>query len=114
MIGRNIQLQFAIIEFEYGDPKEGEMLFDAILLACPTAVNVWTHYADQLVKKGFIESARSVLEKATSQNLNFNDMQILFDKFKNFEKIYGTEETLQSVNNKLSQYITVDLDGKLS
>lgn len=101
----NKLVQFAIMEFKYGEQCQGEVLFETILSSYPGRVDVWNSYVDQLVKKGCIDSARRVLERATSQRLNLVKMRSLFKKFRDFEKTHGTEETLQQIKDALTEYV---------
>lgn len=98
-------VQFAILEFKCGEQNEGEVLFETILSSYPGRIDVWNSYVDQLVKKGCIDLARRVLERATSQRLNLVKMRSLFKKFSDFEKAHGTEETLQQVKDALTEYV---------
>lgn len=101
-----MMVQFAIMEFKYGEQNQGEVLFETILSSYPERVDVWSSYVDQLVKKGCIDLARHVLERATSQRLNMVKMRSIFKKFRDFEKVHGTEETLQQVKDALNDYVT--------
>lgn len=98
-------VQFAIMEFKYGDQYQGEMMFESILYSYPTKVNVWNTYVDQLVKKGNIDFARRVLEKAIYQSMSLTKKRSLFRKFMDFEKAHGNEETLQQVKDALMEYV---------
>lgn len=98
-------VQFAIMEFKYGEQNQGEVLFETILSSYPGRVDVWNSYVDQLVKKQCIDSARRVLERATTQRLSLMKMRSLFKKFRDFEKLHGTEESLQQVKDALVEYV---------
>lgn len=98
-------VQFAIMEFKYGEQNQGEVLFETILSSYASRVDVWSSYVDQLVKKGCIDSARRVLERATAQKLSLMKMRSLFKKFRDFEKAHGTEESLQQVKEALTEYV---------
>lgn len=105
LIDVDMLVQFAIMEFKYGEQSQGEVLFETILSSYPGRVDVWNSYVDQLVKKSCIDLARRVLERATAQRLSLMKMRSLFKKFRDFEKAHGTEETLQQVKDALSEYV---------
>ncbi|XP_018325003.1 protein RRP5 homolog [Agrilus planipennis] len=54
--------KFAIMEFNYGEPEQGEALFETIIQSVPQRVDVWCTYVDQLVKQNKIDLARRVLD----------------------------------------------------
>lgn len=53
---------------------------------------------------------RAILNKATSQKLNFKKMKLLFKKYEQFENKYGNEET-QNFRKKLLQEYASQFDN---
>lgn len=101
----NIIVRFAIMEFKYGEPDQGCAIFETILTTDPRKVNIWVTYVDQLVTKGRIEEARQVLERSVYQKLPLKSMKSLFMKFRKFEEVHGTPETVEAVKQRAQDYI---------
>ncbi|XP_028139562.1 protein RRP5 homolog [Diabrotica virgifera virgifera] len=102
----DIIVQFALMEFNYGEPHYGSHIFEAILSSDPKKVTIWTMYVDQLVKKGKIDEARQVLDRSVSQHLPVKSLKSLFLKYKMFEETYGNPETVQEVKEKVKELMS--------
>ncbi|XP_076269943.1 ribosomal RNA Processing 5 isoform X1 [Rhynchophorus ferrugineus] len=100
----NIIVQFAVMEFKFGEEEQACAIFESILTTDPKKINILFTYVDQLVKKGQIEQARQVLERSVLQKLPLRSMHSIFMKFKKFEQEHGTEETLENVKIKAQEY----------
>ncbi|KAF5277696.1 hypothetical protein FQR65_LT03676 [Abscondita terminalis] len=98
-------VQFAIMEFNYGEKHHAEALFETILQSNPKRVDVWSTYVDQMIKKENIEGARRVLERAVSQHIPPKKMKTLFKKYKDLELRHGDEERVAHVVNLARQYL---------
>ncbi|KAK4880366.1 hypothetical protein RN001_008512 [Aquatica leii] len=98
-------VQFAIMEFNYGERHHAEALFETILQLNPKRVDVWSTYVDQMIKKENIEGARRILERAVSQSIPAKKMKTLFKKYKELEIKYGDEESVAHVIDLARQYL---------
>lgn len=98
-------MQFAIMEFQYGDLDLAIADFEKILDAHPGKVHIWTVYIDQLVKKKEIKAARRVLDRAICQKLPAKSMKTLFQKYLAFEEKHGTPENVEAVKSRASEYV---------
>ncbi|KAK5647128.1 hypothetical protein RI129_005592 [Pyrocoelia pectoralis] len=101
----DLVVQFAIMEFNYGEKHHAEAMFETVLQSNPKRVDVWSTYVDQMVKKDNIDGARRVLERAVCQNIPPKKMKILFKKFKDLELKVGNEEGVQHVVDLAKQYL---------
>lgn len=101
----NMIVRFAIFEFQYGEVDKGCAIFETILATHSKKVNIWVTYIDQLIKAKRIDQARQALERVVSQPLSLKYMRPLFVKFRKFEKVYGTPETLESVKQRAQAYV---------
>ncbi|XP_072376848.1 rRNA biogenesis protein RRP5-like [Diabrotica undecimpunctata] len=102
----DIIVQFALMEFNYGEPDYGSAIFETMLSSDPKKVTIWTMYVDQLVKKGKIDEARQVLDRSVSQHLPVKSLKTLFLKYKAFEEIHGNPETVQEVKEKVKELMS--------
>ena len=55
-----ITSKFAQIEFRYGEAERGKTMFETILSNFPKRTDLWSVYADQLIKTADIDSARAL------------------------------------------------------
>ena len=53
--------RFAQYEFKYGEPERGRTMFESLLSSYPKRVDLWSVYADMLLKKGDLDAVRCVL-----------------------------------------------------
>jgi len=100
----NLLVQFAVMEFNYGEANHGEALFETIIQTDPKRVDVWCTYIDQLIKLNKIDLARNVMQRAAGQKLTYKKMKTLFKKYHSFEKTYGDEDSLEQVKKLLQEY----------
>jgi len=101
----NIIIRFAIMEFKYGEQDQGCAIFETVLMSDPRKVNIWVTYVDQLIKKNCTNEARQVLERAVCQKLPLRSMKSLFMKFRKFEEVYGTPQTVEVVKQRAQDYV---------
>ncbi|KYN28988.1 Protein RRP5 like protein [Trachymyrmex cornetzi] len=101
----NLLVRFANLENKLGDKERAQTLFENILSSYPKRIDVWSCYVDCLIKSKDIDLARKVLEQACVQTLSPRKMKILFMKFVNFEKKYGTSEAVTRVRQMAADYV---------
>merc|ERR1719436_955745 len=100
--------KFAQIEFRYGESERGKTMFETILANYPKRTDLWSVYADQLVKIGDRESARALFRRMATLNLQAKKMKFLFKKWLDFETGHGTEAGVSEVKQSAQRY----LEGK--
>ncbi|KAF2896680.1 hypothetical protein ILUMI_09495 [Ignelater luminosus] len=98
-------VQYAIMEFEYGEKAHAEALFETVLQNEPKRVDIWCTYVDQVIKKADIDTARNILEKSVSQDIPAKKLKVLFKKYIDFEKAHGTPEQLEHVMQLAKNYV---------
>lgn len=101
----NLMVRFAIMENKFGDKERSQTLFEQILSSYPKRVDIWSCYVDSLIKSNDIDIARRVLERTVIQTLPPRKMKILFKKFINFEEQYGTQESVNHVQQMAAEYV---------
>jgi len=100
--------KFAQIEFRYGEPERGKTMFETILSNYPRRTDLWSVYADQLVKTGDIDAARALFKRMATLGLQAKKMKFLFKKWLDFETGHGTESGISEVRQAAQRY----LEGK--
>jgi len=100
--------KFAQIEFRYGEAERGKTMFETILANYPKRTDLWSVYADQLVKTGELEAGRALFRRMSTLDLQAKKMKFLFKKWHDFEAGHGTEAGLSEVKQAAQKY----LEGK--
>ena len=100
--------KFAQIEFRYGEAERGKTMFETILANYPKRTDLWSVYADQLVKTGDLEAARALFKRMSTLELQAKKMKFLFKKWLDFESGNGTEAGVSEVKQAAQKY----LEGK--
>ena len=100
--------KFAQIEFRYGEAERGKTMFETILANYPKRTDLWSVYADQLVKTGDLDSARALFRRMSTLNLQAKKMKFLLKKWHDFEAGHGTEAGVSEVKQAAQRY----LEGK--
>ena len=100
--------KFAQIEFRYGESERGKTMFETILANYPKRTDLWSVYADQLVKTGDLDSARALFQRMATLDLQAKKMKFLFKKWLDFETGHGTEAGVSEVKQAAQKY----LEGK--
>merc|ERR1719348_871359 len=104
----SITSKFAQIEFKFGDPERGKTMFETILSNYPRRTDLWSVYADQLVKAGDGEAARLLYRRIATLSLQARKMKALFKKWLEFETVHGSESGVSEVKLSAQKY----LEGK--
>merc|ERR1719436_121214 len=100
--------KFAQIEFRYGEAERGKTMFETILANYPKRTDLWSVYADQLVKTGELEAGRALFRRMSTLDLQAKKMKFLFKKWHDFEAGHGTEAGVSEVKQAAQKY----LEGK--
>ena len=97
--------KFAQIEFRYGEAERGKTMFETILANYPKRTDLWSVYADQLVKTGDLEAARALFKRMATLELQAKKMKFLFKKWLDFESGHGTETGVSEVKLAAQKYL---------
>jgi rRNA biogenesis protein RRP5 len=97
--------KFAQLEFKHGSPERGRTIFENILATYPKRVDIWSIYLDMEMRTELREKIRNLFDRAVSLNLSSKKMKFFFKRYLNFEKQYGTPETVESVKQKAQDYV---------
>ena len=100
--------KFAQVEFRYGESERGKTMFETILANFPKRTDLWSVYADQLVKIGDLDSARALFKRMSTLDLQAKKMKFLFKKWLDFESGHGTESGVNQVKQAAQKF----LEGK--
>lgn len=111
-----ITVRFGLLEFKSGDAERGKTVFETVLGNYPNRTDLWSVYADALVKAGQTEAARSVYERMVMLRLQPKKMKFFFKKFLAFEEAHGDQQGVDRVRKKALEYVegTMGLGGVIS
>lgn len=97
--------RFAQYEFKYGEPERGRTMFESLLSSYPKRVDLWSVYADMLLKKGDLDAVRELLERAIHLKASAKKIKFLFKRFLDFEKQHGTPAGVEAVKEKARVFV---------
>ncbi|XP_013409500.1 protein RRP5 homolog isoform X4 [Lingula anatina] len=97
--------KFAQMEFQHGEAERGKTMFENILSNYPKRTDLWSVYIDMMIKVGELEPVRHLFERVINLNVSAKKMKFFFKKFLEFEKKYGSEETVDAVKRKAVDYV---------
>jgi len=97
--------KFAQLEFKFGSPERGRTIFENILATYPKRVDIWSIYLDMEMRTQLRDKIRNLFDRAVSLNLSSKKMKFFFKRYLNFEKQYGTPETVEHVKQKAQDYV---------
>lgn len=104
--------RFGRLELEIGESERGRTLFESLLDAYPKRTDIWSVYVDLLVKRGRVEEARSVLERATQAPLSAQKIRGFFKRWLELEMSSGTAKSAAAVKEKAQLFVS-QLQAKL-
>ncbi|XP_064601057.1 protein RRP5 homolog [Liolophura sinensis] len=97
--------KFAQLEFKFGEAERGKTMFENILSNYPKRTDLWSVYIDMVTKLDEVDMARQLFERVINLKLSVKKMKFFFKKYLDFEKSYGTEESMLSVKQKALEYV---------
>uniref|UniRef100_A0A8B9T6W0 Protein RRP5 homolog n=1 Tax=Anas platyrhynchos TaxID=8839 RepID=A0A8B9T6W0_ANAPL len=97
--------RFAQLEFRFGDTEHAKALFDSTLNSYPKRTDIWSIYMDIMIKHGSQKEVRDIFEKVIHLNLAPKKMKFFFKRYLDYEKKYGTEETILAVKTAALEYV---------
>jgi len=97
----NIVQKFARLEFEYGDAEKGKTIFEQTLKLYAKRGDIWSVYADLLMKYEGLDQAINVLERGLSEITKKHGRNHLIKRIVYMEERRGDAEKAQEWRNKL-------------
>ncbi|XP_006273719.2 protein RRP5 homolog [Alligator mississippiensis] len=97
--------KFAQLEFQFGDPDHAKALFESTLNSYPKRTDIWSIYIDMLIKHGSQKEVRDVFERVIHLSLAPKKMKFFFKRYLDYEKKYGTADTIQAVKAAALGYV---------
>lgn len=73
--------QFALLEFEFGDPERGRTLFEALLSVSPKRIDIWNVFVDQEIKQADSSKISQLFERILQQKLSMKQAKFFFKKW---------------------------------
>lgn len=78
---REFTKQFALLEYELGNPERGRTLFEALVDAAPKRVDIWNVYIDQEIKQGDEAKFSALFERVLQQKISMKQAKFFFKKW---------------------------------
>uniref|UniRef100_A0A8C3T665 Protein RRP5 homolog n=1 Tax=Chelydra serpentina TaxID=8475 RepID=A0A8C3T665_CHESE len=97
--------KFAQLEFHFGDPEHAKAIFESTLSSYPKRTDVWSIYIDMMIKHGSQKEVRDIFERVIHLSLAAKRMKFFFKRYLDYEKKYGTSETIQAVKVAALEYV---------
>lgn len=97
--------KFAQFEFKFGDVERGKTMFENILSNYAKRTDLWSVYIDMMIKVGDPDPVRQLFERVINLNVSAKKMKFFFKKYLDFEKEYGSTETVNAVKLKAIDYV---------
>ncbi|POI29567.1 hypothetical protein CIB84_006683, partial [Bambusicola thoracicus] len=97
--------RFAQLEFRFGDPEHAKALFESTLNSYPKRTDIWSIYMDIMIKQGSQKEIRDIFERVIHLNLAPKKMKFFFKRYLDYEKKYGTTETVMAVKTAALEYV---------
>ncbi|KAK2175873.1 hypothetical protein NP493_701g01000 [Ridgeia piscesae] len=97
--------KYAQMEFKFSEPERGRTMFENILSNYPKRCDLWSVYIDMLTKLGDPEPVRQLFERVIQLKVSVKKMKFFFKKYLEFEQRHGTEESVEAVKQKATDYV---------
>ncbi|XP_077205715.1 protein RRP5 homolog [Paroedura picta] len=97
--------KLAQLEFRFGDPEHGKAIFENTLSTYPKRTDIWSIYIDMMIKHGTQKEVREVFERIIHLSLAPKKMKFFFKRYLEYEKKYGTADTVQAVKAAALEYV---------
>uniref|UniRef100_A0A670XY27 Protein RRP5 homolog n=1 Tax=Pseudonaja textilis TaxID=8673 RepID=A0A670XY27_PSETE len=97
--------KLAQLEFQFGDAEHGKAMFENMLSTYPKRTDIWSVYIDVMIKHGSQKEVRDIFERVIHLNLTAKKMKFFFKRYLEYEKTYGTVETIQAVKAAALEYV---------
>uniref|UniRef100_A0A8B9P867 Protein RRP5 homolog n=1 Tax=Apteryx owenii TaxID=8824 RepID=A0A8B9P867_APTOW len=97
--------KFAQLEFRFGDPEHAKALFESTLSSYPKRTDIWSIYMDIMIKHGSQKEVRDIFQRVIHLSLAPKRMKFFFKRYLDYEKKYGTTETVLAVKTAALEYV---------
>lgn len=97
--------RFAQLEFRFGDPEHAKALFESTLSSYPKRTDIWSIYIDIMIKHGSQKEVRDIFERVVHLSLAPKKMKFLFKRYLDYEKKFGTTESVLAVKRAALEYV---------
>ncbi|XP_060624305.2 protein RRP5 homolog isoform X1 [Anolis sagrei] len=97
--------KLAQLEFQFGDSEHGKAIFENTLSTYPKRTDIWSVYIDMMIKHGSQKEVRDIFERVIHLSLAAKKMKFFFKRYLEYEKKYGTAETVQVVKAAALEYV---------
>uniref|UniRef100_A0A8B9F187 Protein RRP5 homolog n=1 Tax=Amazona collaria TaxID=241587 RepID=A0A8B9F187_9PSIT len=97
--------RFAQLEFHFGDPEHAKALFESTLSSYPKRTDIWSIYIDIMIKHGSQKEVRDIFERVVHLSLAPKKMKFLFKRYLDYEKKFGTTESVLAVKRAALEYV---------
>lgn len=105
----------ALLEYKFGSPDRGQVMFENLLLENPKRMDVWMQYIcahikfhlnDQTKKKSeSLRAIRNLFQRIITLDLKPKKMKIIFQKWLEFECNHGNDKSKELVQQKALEYV---------
>eukprot|EP00796_Vickermania_ingenoplastis_P005696 gene5696-4061_t len=113
-----VVVRLAVREYKQGSVEAGRALLEGLLAKIPKKSDVWLAFVDQEVAllarkapQASLTSVRSVLDRAVAMNFTAKVTQLLFTRYMNFEKVYGTAKDVEKVKQMARNYVDAKIQA---
>nr|XP_021391992.1 protein RRP5 homolog [Lonchura striata domestica] len=97
--------RFAQLEFHSGDTEHAKALFESTLSSYPKRTDIWSIYMDIMIKHGSQKEVRDIFERVIHLSLAPKKMKFFFKRYLDYEKKFGTEESVLAVKRAALEYV---------
>ncbi|XP_010009634.1 PREDICTED: protein RRP5 homolog [Nestor notabilis] len=97
--------RFAQLEFRSGDSEHAKALFESTLSSYPKRTDIWSIYIDIMIKHGSQKEVRDIFERVVHLSLAPKKMKFLFKRYLDYEKKFGTTESVLAVKRAALEYV---------
>lgn len=97
--------RFAQLEFHSGDTEHAKALFESTLSSYPKRTDIWSIYMDIMIKHGSQKEVRDIFERVIHLSLAPKKMKFFFKRYLDYEKKFGTEESVLGVKRAALEYV---------
>ncbi|NWR86089.1 RRP5 protein, partial [Furnarius figulus] len=97
--------KFAQLEFRFEDTEHAKALFENTLSSYPKRTDIWSIYMDIMIKHGSQKEVRDIFERVIHLSLAPKKMKFFFKRYLDYEKKFGTAETVLAVKKAALEYV---------
>ncbi|PCH33915.1 nucleic acid-binding protein [Wolfiporia cocos MD-104 SS10] len=95
---------FAQLEYKFGDPERGKMVFEGIVDSHPKRWDLWSVYIDMEAGQGDMMSLRNIFDRLLALKMTSHKAKAFFKKWLDLERRIGDEEGASTVKAKAIEW----------